>query len=142
MKIFKNQSFCTIISLIAQSIRKVLTHTLMEEDWYIDPQPGVLIFEFERPSKFGSYQMLHLVMDVKRKNPSRENRAPGDDSLEALEAYKQVVHQIFSEKEIIVTESSINKTKLRKSLENIKGRRKKYYPDEEEFVYDSRSDKE
>lgn len=109
---------------------KVLADILMEADWYIDPQKGIQIFEYERPLDNGSYRMLHLVMDIKRKNPPQNERAPGEHSPVAQEAYRKVVHQIFVKREIVVTEDSIDKAKLSSSLERIKARRRKYYPDE------------
>src|SRR3990170_1084241 len=56
---------------------KTLLKILMEEDWYVDPEPGIKLYEIERQSKEGPYKILHVVMDVKRQNPARENRAPG-----------------------------------------------------------------
>jgi hypothetical protein len=110
---------------------KILASILMEEDWYIDSEVGILMYEFERPSKTGPYQMLHLAMDVKRHNPPKERRAPGISSSEAQAAYQEVIRQIFSKRETIVSPESINQASLQEDLNRIKARRRKYYPDEE-----------
>ena len=113
---------------------KVLAKILMEEDWYIDSGKGILIYEFERPSQSGLYKMLHLTMDVKRKTPPIERRAPGIDSQEAVQSYQEIVRQLFEKRETFVTEESLEEEtlqRLQRSLDNINARRKKYFPDEE-----------
>jgi hypothetical protein len=63
----KNEDFDLFFKL---AMPKVIANILMENDWYVDPEKGVLIYEFQRPIPGdGHYVMLHLVMDVKRKNP-------------------------------------------------------------------------
>jgi hypothetical protein len=108
---------------------KVLAATLMEEDWHIDPSHGIKIFEFERSSKTRSYRMLHLVMHVCRNSPPRENRAPGQGSDTAIAAYRSVAEQLFSAQEAVVTTQTIDAPMLQASLDKIKARRRKYYPD-------------
>jgi hypothetical protein len=108
------------------ALPKVLAKCLMEQDWYIDPDGGVRIFEIERPHKEGTYKMLHLVMDVNRQMPPIERRAPGKESKEAEAAYKKVVRQVFTNPEIKVTESLLDKEKLQESMAHIKARREKY----------------
>src|SRR5436305_7444955 len=110
---------------------KILAATLMDEDWHVDPATGVLIYEFERPSKGGPYKMLHLAMDVRRNNPPVERRAPGSPCEEAETAYRNVVRQLFSTREKIVSLDTINQAELQADLNRIKVRRKLYYPDEE-----------
>jgi hypothetical protein len=119
-------SFETFFKL---ALPKVLASILMEQDWYIDPETSVSTYEFERSAKTGPYKMLHLVMDVRRMDPPLERRAPGTDPPEVTSAYRDVVHRIFTEREIVVNHEVINKEDLEISLRNIKGRRKKYYPD-------------
>ena len=109
---------------------KVLAATLMDLDWHIDPEKGITIYEFDREHRDGTYKMLHLVMDVKRNNPSNDRRAPGDIPLEAKSAYADVARKIFMKKEIIVIEEDIEKELLQKSMDLIISRRRKYYPDE------------
>jgi len=127
VELLQNSRFDIFFKL---AMPKLLAAILMEQDWYIDTKTGIRIFEFERPSNTGSYKILHLVMDVKRKNPPKDKRAPGRDSPEAQEAYRSVVRKIFVEGENVITEASIDKLRLQKNLEQIKARRRKYCPDE------------
>ena len=110
---------------------KMLAATLIEEDWHVVAESGITIYEFERPSQDGPYKMLHLVMDIKRNNPPKEQRAPGAQCEEAQAAYRGVVRQLFSRRETIVSNESINRAALQLDLDKIKARRRKYYPDEE-----------
>jgi len=109
------------------ALPKLLANLIMEEDWYIDPDSGVNIYEFERKSTSSSYKMLHLVMDIKRKNPIKEQRAPGVDSQEALNAYDDTILRIFQNSEILVNNDSIDEDNLKKNLQHILRRRKKYF---------------
>ena len=111
------------------SMPKILASISMEKDWFIDPNNGITIYEFERPSKHGKYKMLHLVMDIKRQNPTFENRAPGQICNKAYDAHKNIVRQIVTQKEVIVKEESLDKETLQKSLDQIIRRRKLYYID-------------
>jgi hypothetical protein len=111
------------------SMPKVLAAISMEKDWYIDPITGISIFEFERPSQSGNYKMLHLVMDIKRQNPSLEHRAPGQNCVEANDAYRNIVRQIINRREIVILEEQLNKEDLQNDLDRIKARRKLYYID-------------
>lgn len=125
--VLQNEKFETFFKL---AVPKIFAAILKEEDWHIDPNLGILVFEFERSSKSGPYKMLHLVMDVKRHNPPKEKRAPGDVPADAQEAYRKVVHQIFTKTEVVVSEKTIDKTELHDDLKKIKARRRKYYPDD------------
>ncbi|MHB0856136.1 MAG: hypothetical protein ACYC5M_01030 [Anaerolineae bacterium] len=109
---------------------KLLAETLYEADWFVDPEKGITMFEFERPSKDGPYKMLHLVMEVKRQNPPAERRAPRDQCFEAQAASRDVVRRLFSEKEVVVTLETIDASALNASLERIRARRKLYYQDD------------
>ena len=102
------------------SVPKILASTMMDEDWHVDPKYGISIFEFERPSIDGPYKILHLVMDVKRHNPPKEQRVPGTKCDEAEEAYWKVVRQIFSQAAAPVSLEGIDKAKLQADLERIK----------------------
>ncbi|MHB1458837.1 MAG: hypothetical protein ACYC0V_18150 [Armatimonadota bacterium] len=116
------------------ALPKILANALMENDWFIEPKHGISIFEFERPCPDGFYKMLHLVMDVSRKNPPIDQRAPGVDSEEARDAYRAVTYQIFAKDTDLVTEDRIileeRQEELRTNLEFIKARRRKYYDGE------------
>lgn len=110
---------------------KTLAATLMEEDWYIDPDSGLLIYEFTRsPDGAPPFKILHLMMDVKRQQPPKEARAPREVSAVAEKAYGAVVRQIFQTSLITLTEESLDKAKLQKNLDLIIARRNKYCPDE------------
>jgi hypothetical protein len=109
---------------------KVIAQTLLGEDWYIDPDVGLKLFEFERPSKDGPYKLLHLVTDVKRQSPPEDRREPNTIAQAAQEAYSQVVTALFQNPEIVVNEKTIDKTTLQADLDKIKDRRRMYCPDE------------
>jgi hypothetical protein len=109
---------------------KILASTLMEEDWCVDPEPGIQIFEFERPSPEGAYKMLHLVMAVNRKVPPKGERAPGVEPEGARDSYLKVTQKLLVEPEVVVTEASIERDKLQVNLDRIKARRKMYYPED------------
>lgn len=106
---------------------KVFASTLMAEDWYVDSDKGISIFEFKRPSDRGPYKILHLVMDVKRKDPPKQKRPPMEHSAIAQAAYRDVVRKIFCEDIPVVTEDNIDRASLQMSLDHIKARRKKYF---------------
>lgn len=111
---------------------KVLAAILMEEDWYIDHQRGIRTYEIERTGNGHPFRMLHLVMDVLRHNPAKEHRAPGTQSDEAQDAYREIVRQVFATPEILVTLDNIETVQLQEDLDRIKARRKLYYDPETE----------
>lgn len=111
---------------------KILAEVLIEQDWYVDPRKGIEIIEFERSTSHGSYKMLHLVMDVKRQNPTKDNRgprlvAPSD----LLNSHNSVIRQLFGNEGEIISEESIDKVDLQKNLDLIISRRKKYMGEDE-----------
>jgi hypothetical protein len=110
---------------------KVLVQALLSEDWYVESAGGVQIFQFERPSKDGPYQMLHLIMDVVRQQPHKDKRPPNNPATtdEASQAYREVARRLFQESEIMVKEDSMTedvKREIRASLAKIDARAKKY----------------
>jgi hypothetical protein len=109
---------------------KTLLKILMEEDWFVDPESGISVFEIERPSAVGPYKILHLVMDVKRQNPPRENRAPGTSGDGVPDAYRSVVRGIFAKPELLVTEDLFDKDVLQEHLDKVRARGKKYAGEE------------
>ena len=119
----RNDDFDTFFKL---AMPKVLLNILMENDWYVDPDRGIIIYEFERPSNNGNYVMLHLIMDVKRKNPPIDRRDPGEDCPDALEAYEDLTFRLFEQESIHLIEDQLDKVEIEKSLANITGRAKKY----------------
>jgi hypothetical protein len=112
------------------SVPKVIAAMLLEEDWYIDPDTGVTIFQFDRDSVDGPYTLLHIVMDVSRQQPDRDHRMPNTQPEAVTEAYGTVVRQIFEVPERIVTIEELDLDSIKKSLETIFERRKVYCPDE------------
>jgi hypothetical protein len=114
------------------ALPKLIAELALAEDWYVDADSGILLYEIERPFENGSYKMLHLVLDVKRQNPPKEGRAPFDHvSAEAQIAYAQVAKQIFERSELVITRNNLDVAALESSLDNIRRRRRLYYPDEE-----------
>jgi hypothetical protein len=117
------------------AIPKALAQTLMMEDWYIDSEERLLIYEFARqPDGVEPYTMLHLVFEARRHVPPKELRGPGFVSKAAEAAYQGVVRQIFDGCEILLTEDTIDKPRVQKSLDEIIARRKKYYPDQDQHA--------
>jgi len=105
---------------------KTLLKILIEEDWYVDPESSIRLYEIERQSNDGPYKIVHLVTDVKRQNPVRENRAPGTISDEVVQAYRQVVRGIFCEVENVVSEATIERGLLKVHLDKVLARGRKY----------------
>jgi hypothetical protein len=108
------------------AIPKLLAQTLMSQDWYIDPDRGITIYEFERPFEGGSYKMLHIVMDIKRHDPPHDQRLAGEHSPIAAEAYQNVIRRLFEEAEIVVSEDRLDRDALTASLDEIIQRGDKY----------------
>ncbi len=112
-------------------VPKVLAGLLLEADWYVDAEKGITTFAFKRESPSGEYTMLHFVMDVNRQNPSRQQRAPNSGHApRAAEAYASVVRRLFTQSDVEVTNELASSIELRPSLEEIRARRRKYYPEE------------
>jgi hypothetical protein len=111
---------------------KVLAGILLENDWYVDPDKGISVYEFARPSADGGYKMLHLVMDVKRQSPPLESRAPNAGiPLAVQEAYDKVTRQIFERSVVEITDEIATRTQLKPTLDQIRARRKKYYSEDD-----------
>jgi len=108
------------------AIPKLLAQTLMSHDWFIDPEKGITIYEFERPFEGGSYKMLHIVLDIKRHDPPKHLRLDGERSAIAAEAYQAVIRRLFANAEIIVSDDRLDKVELTASLDAIVARGEKY----------------
>ncbi|HLJ58901.1 MAG TPA: hypothetical protein VKZ50_04130 [bacterium] len=111
------------------AVPKIISKALIETDWYVDPTPGIIIYEFERrptTQRADDYKMLHLVMDVRRQNPPRDSRAPGYTPSTTLTAYRQVVRQLFERPQTVVAMDTVDVAAMEKSLALIESRRKKY----------------
>lgn len=125
-KVVKEKNFDLFFQL---GLQKIILATLDEEDWYVDDQRGLSLFEFERSWVNGTYKILHLAMDVKRKHPPKDNRAPGEDSKVSQAAYKAIAEHVFSSNATLVEDAMLDKPALQDSLDKIKSRRRKFYPD-------------
>lgn len=112
------------------SVPKVIAAMLLEEDWYIDPNTGVTTFQFDRDSADGSYTLLHIVMDVNRQKPDRDNRMPNTTPPMVTNAYDEVVRRIFEVPERVVVRDELDLESINKSLAAIFARRRMYCPDE------------
>jgi hypothetical protein len=97
----RNQDFSEFFRL---AMPKIIAYIALEEDWFIDPDHGITIYEFERPSESGPYKMLHLVMDIKRQTPPKDGRPPGQRGENVGEAYRTVVRGIFENAQIAVSD--------------------------------------
>jgi hypothetical protein len=107
---------------------KVLCSILKEQDWYVDAEQGIKTYEFERPWVGGAYRMLHFVMDVVRQDPPYDRRLHRQPTPEAEAAYDEVVRQLISEPETLVTLDGIDQESLLADLDLIKARRRLYCP--------------
>ena len=117
------------------ALPKLIAEVALAEDWYVDAASGISLYEIERQFEGGSYKMLHLVLDLKRQQPPRGQRAPFErTSPEARIAYDLVARNIFQEPETVVTNELLEVNALQASLDRIRARRKLYYPDEQEDV--------
>jgi hypothetical protein len=111
-------------------VPKVLAALLLEADWYVDAEKGITTFAFKRDSVSGEYTMLHFVMDVTRQKPPRQQRAPNSGhATGASEAYSSVVRRLFTQRDLEVTDELVSSVELKPSLEEIRARRRKYYPE-------------
>lgn len=109
------------------AVPKMLARLLMDTDWYIDPEDGIVVYEFERtPEGVESYRMLHFVMQVRRHEPRAEYRAPGSASETAWAAYREVVRRVFERRETVVRTDTIDEAALEADLAKIDARRRKY----------------
>jgi hypothetical protein len=111
------------------SVPKSLSELALEQDWFIDDDRGIEVYQFDRPSKDGPYRMLHMAMAVHRQHPPKENRAPGQQAEAALGAHKNTVAKIFDE-DVMAVETLVTgklKAELQADLDLLFKHRDKYY---------------
>jgi hypothetical protein len=113
---------------------KMIAATLWEQDWFVESDEGITIYEFERDSSTGPYKMLHLAMHVRRKSPPIHQRGPGDEPTEAVAEYERAIRDLFARPETRIDLSGIDPVTLRNSLNKIFSRRRQYYPEDEPIV--------
>lgn len=113
-------------------VPKVLANVLIDEDWQIEEDPGVLAFRFTRPGTppLEPYDILHFAMNVRRQNPRNDQREPGTTAPDVAASYRTVSRRLFENASTQVTDDIIDVDALRPSLDEIKSRRRKYYPDD------------
>lgn len=111
------------------AVPKVIASILFEQDWYVDGERGLQVFEFERPSKDGPYRILHMIFEVRRQSPRREDRAPIEVPAEAKAAYNKAIQGLFSEPSSLLGEDAIDSATLQTHLDRVKARRQQLYPD-------------
>lgn len=111
------------------SVPKSLSELALEQDWYVDDDKGIVVYQFDRPSKDGPYCMLHMAMSVHRQKPPKEQRAPGQQADTAIAAHKNTILKIF-DKDVIAVESLVVgelKNELQADLEKLFRHREKIY---------------
>jgi hypothetical protein len=124
----QNEDFDAFFEL---AVPKVIASVLLEEDWYAERDPGIVAFRFVRNTEAEPYTIVHFAMSVRRQEPTRDQRAPGTGpAAVAVADYQEVVRQLFQTPATLVTDEVAKAAELKPSLEDIKGRRRKYYPDE------------
>jgi len=115
------------------ALPKLIMALLMEEDWCVDIETGISMYEIERsPKGVNPYKMLHVVVDVVRQNPPLDRRAPGAGHVPyAIDGYNASARDIFSQEETRVRDEMIDPIALQESLDKIYARRRLYYPEVE-----------
>jgi hypothetical protein len=111
------------------AVPKSLTELALEQDWYIDDDKGIQIFQFDRAFKGGTYRMLHMVMSVKRQEPPAEKRAPGQKVDAALIAHKNTILKLFNA-DVISVEAEVQgaqEAALKTDLQRLFTHRERYY---------------
>jgi hypothetical protein len=122
----QEHDFATFFEL---GVPKVISNVLMDQDWYIEPDPGVLTFRFTRTGTH-PYDIVHFAMDVARQMPPRDRRPPRTTPPNVMDAYASFVRRLFETPAQCVTEEVVSGIELKPSLSEIKERRRTYYPDD------------
>lgn len=116
------------------AVPKSLSELAFEQDWFIDDENGIRVFQFDRPFAGGTYRMLHMAMTVKRQHPPRENRAPGQQApAGALDSHKNTIQKLFHE-EVVAVEAVVQgdvADELKGDLDKLFKHRARYYVPEE-----------
>jgi hypothetical protein len=109
------------------AVPKTIVRLALDADWYVDQEKGVRVFEFERHATREPYRMLHLIMDVRRQDPPKDQRPiVPTHTADATSNYEVVVDGIFTEPVIKVDYATLDKESLKENLERIESRRTKY----------------
>lgn len=111
------------------AVPKSLTELALEQDWYIDDDNGIQVFQFDRPFADGIYRMLHMAMVVNRQQPPEEKRAPGQRAQAALGAHRNTIVKLF-DADIISVEELVQGAMgaaLKADLQKLFKYRERYY---------------
>jgi hypothetical protein len=111
------------------AVPKSLSELALEQDWYIDDDKGIEVYQFDRSFKEGTYRMLHMAMTVNRQAPPKENRAPGQQSAAALGCHKKTILKLFGT-DVVAVESLVAgslESDLQADLEKLFKHRERYY---------------
>lgn len=111
------------------AVPKSLSEMALEQDWVVDHDKGIQVYQFDRPSIQGPYRMLHMAMVLKRQQPPREQRAPGQKAPAALTSHKDAIVKLFSQ-DIVSVEDRVTGAKeieLQADLEKLFRHRDRYY---------------
>ena len=111
------------------AVPKVIAQVLMDEDWQVEPDPGVLAFRFSRPGE-PPYDILHFAMNIARQDPTRSYRAPGTLAPNVLDGYRAMTRRLFESPAVVVSQETATAEVLLPSLDQIKARRRKYFTDD------------
>lgn len=134
--IFENRTGCGAVDELVErdfdtffrlSVPKMIARLALEADWFLDPETGVRVFEFERQARGEPYRMLHLIMDVRRQDPPKDQRPVAPlYTAEASGSYETVVEGIFRDPVTEVTPELVDAEELNESLRLIEARRNLY----------------
>lgn len=111
------------------AVPKSLSELALEQDWYIDDENGILLFQFDRRFVDGTYRMLHMAMTVKRQQPPAEQRAPGQKSQSAQSSHKQTILKLFGT-DVVPVEPLVQgelEAELKVDLQKLFKHRERYY---------------
>ena len=111
------------------AVPKSLTELKLEQDWYIDDNTGIQVFQFDRAFAAGTYRMLHMAMVVNRQKPPEEQRAPGQKVPAALASHKSAIVKLFGA-DVISVEALVQgdmEAALRADLQDLFKHRERYY---------------
>lgn len=106
------------------------TELALECDWHVDGTRGLEIYQFDRESRDGPYTMLHIVATVRRQNPARGHRGPGQViAPQAASEHKKAIQSLFNS-EVVSVETRVfgpAAIELQRDLDNLFKHREKYY---------------
>ena len=115
------------------TVPKSLIELALENDWHVDGDNGVEVYEFHRESQDGPYCMLHMAMTVRRQAPPRDKRAPGQPIPALADAeHKSAVTRLFMNNVVKVEDVVVGEKKvaLETDLQKLFAHRLRYFKPE------------